>query len=136
MKKNNGILVLFMILLWSGITHASDTLDYVEVLDNLSLSKQTSLHVEMYWQKIRDSQVTWKGVVQNVKGGRGKAEIYVANPDAMTYKGYNLILISYDLEAAAGLKVGDSISFSGRLQKYTGKKGRPVVITLIEAQVH
>ena len=127
------ILALFFIMPPCGA--AAQKLSFEEIVDNLDQAKQTSLHVKMYWQENQGRDVTWTGVVSNVKGGRSRAEIYVANRARQTYKGFNIVLETFDLQRAAQLKIGDTIRFTGRLNNYKGRRGRPVVVYLTEVQV-
>lgn len=75
-------------------------------------------------------EVTWTGKVVNVVGGKAKADIYVANKDRTIYKGYNVVLETYDLQGASKLDIGKNIKFKGVLSDYKGRKGRPIVIYL------
>jgi hypothetical protein len=108
---------------------------FTEVVDNLNLSKKTSLAVKTYWLELKGQEVSWSGNVVNVKGGRGKAEIYVANKQRSSYKGYNIILETYDVEGAAKLDIGRSIKFKGLVNDYKGKQGHPVVIYLNQVEL-
>jgi hypothetical protein len=109
------------------------SLTFGEVVDNLDLAKKTSMYVKEYWLRVKGEKVNWSGEVVNVKGGRNKVEVYVANKDRRTYKGYNIILIGYDKETASKFEIGQKISFSGYLHNYKTRKGNPVVISLNEA---
>jgi hypothetical protein len=101
-----------------------------ELADHLNLSKRTSLHVKTYWDKMKGQTVTWTAKVHDVTGGRGKAKILAINSSRRAYRGYNLVLITYDVETAADLMIGDKIRFRGELYKYKGRKGSPVIIYL------
>jgi len=103
---------------------------FEEVVGHMDLTKKTSLHTETYWNNNLGSTVTWSGSVYDVKGGRGKAVVYVANKAKPLYKGYNIVLTSFDMEAASNLEINQRISFSGQLQKCKNKKGRPIIIYL------
>ena len=132
------IFIMFSILIMSSIKKAQSiqvnaTLSFTDVVDNLDLTKHTSLAVKNYWKDIKGAEVTWKGTVQNVKGGKGKAQILVANKERKTYKGYNIVLVTYNLEAAAKLEPGQPINFTGILYDYKGRKGNPIIIYLNEA---
>ena len=136
-----SIIIVFMALLiinpisLAQSFHTNATLSFVDVVDNLDLSKHTSLAVKNYWKKINGAEVTWKGTVQEVKGGRGKAQILVANEARKTYKGYNIVLVTYNLENAAKLELNDEITFTGNLYNYKGRKGNPVIIYLDQAVI-
>lgn len=126
---------LFLIFVLAVHPSGAADLDFGEVVDQLSLSKETSLAVKSYWESIRGTEVNWSGKVINVRGGRGKAEVAVQNASRPSVKGYNVVLVTYDMDAAAKLNVGDQIHFSGTLHKYNSRKGHPVVITLMEAVI-
>ena len=136
-----SIIIVFMALLiinpilLAQSFHTNATLSFVDVVDNLDLSKHTSLAVKNYWKKINGEEVTWKGTVQEVKGGRGKAQILVTNEARKTYKGYNIVLVTYNLENAAKLELNDEITFTGNLYNYKGRKGNPVIIYLDQAVI-
>jgi hypothetical protein len=99
-------------------------------VDKLNQIKETALAVKANWQEMMGQEVTWTGKVVNVKGGRGKADIFIFNKDRSSYKGYNIVLETFDMEAAANLKIGQKIKFKGILIDYKGKKGNPVIIYL------
>jgi hypothetical protein len=115
-------------------SQGTHSLSFTEVVDSLDLDEKTSLYVKQYWLEIRDQEVTWSGEVKNVKGGRGKAELRVANKARSTYKGFNMVLVSYDVETAAKFEIGQQIKFTGSLYKYKSRKGRPIIIYLNEVE--
>jgi hypothetical protein len=129
-KKICFSFTVIMMILAATVFAQSKTLTFTEVVDNLNLAKNTSLAVKSYWQEIMGQEVSWSGKVVNVKGGRGKAEIFVANKGRTTYKGFNIVLETFDMETAAKLDIGQNIKFSGLLSSYKGKKGNPIVIYL------
>ena len=108
---------------------------FKEFFEHLDLTKNTSLHVKHYWKKNRGKTFTWTGKVVNVKGKRGKAEICVANSEAPTYKGFNLILISYQIDNAAALKIGQEIKFKGQVYNYKGKHGKPIIVYVNNVEI-
>ena len=109
---------------------ASGKSDFTRVVDNLDLSKNTSLHVKTYWKKMAGTPVTMTAIVRDVSGGRGKARILAVNKSRRSYKGYNLVLVTYDVDAAADLHIGERIKFKGELLKYKSRKGNPVILYL------
>ena len=111
------------------------SLSFKEYADHLDYTKNTSLHVEHYWRKTKGQQYTWIGKVVSVKGGRGKAEILVANPDRATYKQYNIVLITYDIDKAAELKLGQTIRFKGDTCNYKSRKGNPIIVYLNNVEI-
>jgi hypothetical protein len=107
---------------------------FTEVVDSLDLTEKTGLYVEQYWQEVKGKEVAWSGVVKNVRGGRGKAELQVANESRKTYKGFNLVLVTYDIATASKLEIGQPIRFTGSLYKYKGRKGNPIILYLNEVE--
>jgi hypothetical protein len=134
MKTKYAVILigLFTLALAVGVFAQDPPKKYTfsELCENLTLTKKTSLYVKTYWEKVRGQEVTWTGIVKNVKGGRGKATIYVANKAKPTYRGYNIILTTYDIEGAGTLEIGQRIQFQGMLNNYKGRKGSPVLIYL------
>jgi len=101
-----------------------------EVVGHMDLTKKTSLHATTYWRDMLGTTVNWTGIVRDVKGGRGKATVFVANKSRSLYKGYNIVLTSFDMDGAANLDLKAKVRFSGQLAKCKNKKGRPIVIYL------
>jgi hypothetical protein len=113
----------------------NQSLSFTQVVDKLDLSKKTSLAAKNFWTKVVGTEVTWSGKVDNVKGGRGKAQILVGNDARRLYKGYNIVLTTFDVDRAATLEIGQKIRFSGYLNKYKSRKGRAVIIYLTDVQI-
>ncbi|MEJ2545286.1 MAG: hypothetical protein P8Y99_14555 [Calditrichaceae bacterium] len=141
MRVLNSIIIVFIALLVMNPTLLAQnaqndaTLSFVDVVDNLDQTKHTSLYVKNYWKKIKGDEVTWQGIVYNVKGGRGKAQILVANKERKTYKGYNIVLVTYNLDTAAGLKLNQEIKFTAFIYNYKGRRGNPIIMYLDEAVI-
>lgn len=134
MKRNIWTLVFFIML--SGLVLAqTKNWTFEQVTDRLDQNKKTALAAKNFWNTIKGSEVAWSGAVYDVKGGRGKAQILVANKARKTYKGYNIVLITYNMDAAAKLEIGQKIRFSGYLNKYKGRKGHPVILYLTDVQI-
>ncbi len=117
-------------LLLAGTSALAGSLTFKEVTSQLDLQKKTSLHVKSYWNKVRGETVTWSAKVHDVKGGRGKAQVFAVEPSGRKYKGFNLVLITFDMDAAADLQINDKIKFTGELYKYKGHRGSPVILYL------
>jgi hypothetical protein len=131
--------VFFLIAAFGLAAHAQDRgpITIATFAANVDTSKKTSLFVKQYWQDVKGQEVTWSGKVKNVKGGRGKAEILVANANWKTYDGYNLVLQTRDVPGAARLEINQHIRFTGKLHNY--KASRSGVLTriyLTEVELH
>ncbi len=130
------IVLLLTLLLLAGLALAqTQRYSFTQVVDKLDLSKKTSLAAKNFWGKVVGTEVTWSGKVDNVKGGRGKAQILVGNDARRLYKGYNIVLTTFDVDAAANLEIGQKIRFSGYLNKYKSRKGRAVIIYLTDVKL-
>jgi eukaryotic-like serine/threonine-protein kinase len=101
---------------------------FKEVADQLDITKNTSLKVKSNWGKIDNKEFTWFGKVVNVKGGWGKAEVHVACPNRSLYKGFNAILVTYDKDAAAELKMNENVKFKGNVYNYKPKRNGLVIL--------
>lgn len=110
-------------------------MDFKEFISHLDQIKNTSLHVEHFWSTNKGKSFTWTGKVVNVKGGRGKAEIWVANPNGSLHKGLNLILVTYQRSEAAKLQIGDEIRFRGNVYNYKGRKGSPIIVYMNNVEI-
>jgi|WetSurSiteA1Bulk_404760.scaffolds.fasta_scaffold105662_1 hypothetical protein len=129
-KKISFLAAAITMILVSIVFAQNNSLSFGEVVDNLNLAKNTSLAVETYWLEIKGAEVTWSGEVVDVKGGKGKAKISIANKNRSTYKGYNIVLETFDMEGAAKLKIGQDVRFNGLISDYKGKKGNPIIVYL------
>jgi len=101
---------------------------FKEFTDKLDLTKNTALFVKNHWPKIKGQECTWTGKVVSVRGGWGKAELHVACPGRMLYRGFNAILVTYDKDAAAELKIGQNIKFKGNVYNYKPKRSGLVIL--------
>lgn len=135
MVRKAAYVLLFMMaaVLFSGNAYSGES--FQKVYDNLDLRKSTKLHVKEYWKEMEGKEVSWSGIVHDVQGGRGKARVLVANKTRPLLKGFNVILIVYDIEKAAKLKRGQAISFKGLLHDFKAGRHGGVVMTLNEAQL-
>lgn len=105
------------------------------VVKQLNVSKNTRLAVKNNWQNLKGTEVNWTARVVDVKGGRGKVQILAVHKGAKKYRGYNLVLTTFDIEAAAQLKKDQRIRFSGQLNKYKAKNGGLVILYLNEVEL-
>ena len=112
-----------------------DLSSFNNLAGHLDLNARTSLHAATSWQNCKGEEVEWAGKVVDVKGGRGKAEIYVAHSSRPKYRGYNIILQCFDMERASKLSRGDRIRFKGLLYSYKGRRGNPVVVVLNSVEI-
>ncbi|MEW5908194.1 MAG: hypothetical protein AB1659_00180 [Thermodesulfobacteriota bacterium] len=106
---------------------------YSEFVENMDLLKHTDLHVKNYWQKMKGQEVTWSGDVVEAQTKRGhRAQVLIADKSKPRYKGYNIVLITPDVDAAAGFQKGESVKFKGVIHNYRGRRGNPLIVTLID----
>ena len=104
---------------------------------SVDTNKKTSLFVKQFWSDVKGQEVTWSGKVKDVKGRRGKAEVFVANKGWKTYSGYNLVLVTRDVSSAGRLEIGQLIRFTGKLSKYKATRaGELNIIYLSEVEFH
>ncbi len=130
------MLTVTTLLVFAGLVLAqTQPFSFTQVVDKLDLSKKTSLAAKNFWTKVVGTEVTWSGKVENVKGGRGKAQILVGNDARRLYKGYNIVLTTFDIDGAASLEIGQKIRFKGYLNKYKSRRGRAVIIYLTDVQL-
>ncbi len=122
-------IIFFMTAIFSNVS-ADEGPGFMEVVGHMDLTKNTSLHTDTYWNSMLGTTVSWNGIVKDVKGGRGKAVVYVANKSKRLYKGYNIVLTTFDKEGASKLGLNKTVKFSGQLTKCKNKKGRPIIIYL------
>ena len=131
--------VIWMIILAVGIAapaHADDAgLSYADFAAGVSLEANTSLGAKAFWQSHYKQIVTWSADVVEVKGHRRGAEILLAKPGYPLNRGYNIVLIVADRNAAGVLKRGDTLRFQGQLERYKGSVGRPMVVYLSNGQL-
>ncbi len=131
--RNAGFLVVLLaMLLMPGIAAADD---FGRIADNLDLRKNTKLHVKEYWKTVEGTEFASSGRVVDVRGGRGKAQVLVLNRSRTPVRGHNIVLIVYDVSAAAGLKKGQSVKFKGYLHSYDADRRGAVVLTVRDAQL-
>ena len=107
---------------------------FAEVVDNMDLRKQTKLKTKEYWQKVKGTEVTWSGAVYDVQGDSSKAKVYVADKSRPLHSGYNIAVVTHDIEKAANLKKGQSLRFKGNLDDFRNKSAGGIV-TVVNAQI-
>ncbi len=139
-----GLLAISLVLFGAYVGFGKDEtftvakrkgLSFGYVYDNLDLKKNTKLYTREFWKEVEGKEVVWKGIVFDVRGGRGKAKVYVVNKKRAPVKGYNIILVIYDISNAAKLKKGQKIRFRGYLHNYKSGKRGGVVIILRDAEI-
>lgn len=102
-------------------------LEFATVVDSLDPQKNTKLAVKEYWKGISGQEVSWSGQVMEVKGGSSKVKIWVANKARPLYKGYNIVVVTRDVEKAATLKKGQTVHFKGSLDDYDDFRGGTII---------
>ena len=113
--------------------------DTVEVIENPyandpynkfceELLQQTSLTRKTFWGKHVNEKVSWSGELVDVKGRPGKYELHLNNKSRGTYKGFNMILVSYTSDGSVpALKMGDHVKFTGNLYNFRLKANNVVI---------
>lgn len=130
--KRLSMLILPLLLALSA--YAAD-LGFATVVDNLDLRKNTKLHVQEYWKGIAGQTVQWSGEAVDVQGGkRSRVKVFIADTSQPLYKGYNIVVISHDIEKAATIKKGQKVKFSGQLSRFNAKRAG-AVIEISDAQL-
>ena len=93
--------------------------DYDTICRDLDTDHNTSMYIDYKWKEYTGQTVQWTGKVIDVKGGRGKALIYIEKSNSgKTYKDYNIVLYTTDMDSAAALKKNENITFEGTLYRY------------------
>lgn len=101
---------------------------FAEVVDGVDGSKNTKLAAKENWKKFKGQEVSWSGVIHQVDSkGSKEAKVYVADKSRPLYKGYNIELITSDIEKAAGFKKGQTIRFKGFIDDFDSKDPGAVV---------
>ena len=107
---------------------------FAEVVDNMDSRKHTKMQAKEYWQKVKGREVTWSGVVYDVQGGSSKAKVYVADKSRPLHSGYNIAVVTHDIEKAVNLKKGQSLRFKGTLDDFRNKDAGGIA-TVVNAQI-
>jgi serine/threonine-protein kinase len=95
------------------------------------LLSQTSLTRKSFWRKNINKEFTWSGKMVDVKGRPGKYEIHINDASRGTYKGFNIILVSYTSDGSVpALKRGDEVKFTGNIYNYRLKSNDVVIAYL------
>jgi len=134
MKPNRRHVVVLAILFLASLPLAALATGFGELVDHMDSRKQTSLHAKEYWQKVKGTEVSWSGIVYDVKGDSSKAKVYVADKSRPLHSGYNIVIVTHDIEKAANLKKGQSLRFKGNLDDFRSKDAGGIV-TLANAQI-
>ena len=87
-----------------------------DIIKAIDPNGNTELAVKDFWNRTKGTKVNWEGVVLEVEGGRSKAEILFACYEFQTYRGYNVVVSTFDQSGAAKLKKGSKASFTGVLK--------------------
>lgn len=130
--KKLSLMAASSLLTFSAL--AGDSMSFGVVVDNLDVHKNTKLHVREYWKSIANQPVSWSGEVYNVKASRSKVQLLVADKSRPLYKGYNIVVNTRDVSAAADLKIGQRVRFTGTLHEYKAER-EGAVLQLADAQL-
>ena len=134
MKPNRRHVVILSLLLFTSLPLTVLALGFGEIVDHMDSRKQTKMYTKEYWQKVKGTEVTWSGVVHDVKGGSSKAKVYVADRSRPLHSGYNIVVVTHDIEKAAKLRKGQSLRFKGNLDDFRNKSAGGIV-TIANAQI-
>lgn len=108
---------------------------FAEMRHHLNANKRTALHVTEYWKEKMGTTVTWGGKVVGATAGRGSAaQVQVANSEGPTYRGYNVMLMTSDVDTASSLEIGQRIKFRGSLMKQSPSRDGSLMITLKDVE--
>ena len=110
---------------------------FVKMMDSIDLNgpRNTSLSIKTNWTNLKGQEATFTATVVDVKGGRGKVQIYARKDGKPLYKGYNIILTSFDEMGAAKLRKGDTFTFKGMYEDKKQRRGGPLVIYFNNVQL-
>lgn len=117
-----------------GTAAGAASYEFGTVIDHLDRRKVTKLHAQEYCKDAKGADVSWSGKVYDVKGGRNRAKIFVANGSRPIYRGYNIVAVSDDVDAAARVKKGQQVRVQGRISRCT-LKDKGAIIELGNASV-
>lgn len=134
MRRHTGWIAIVFTFAALGAAAAAE-LGFGQVVDNLDLQKNTKLHVREYWEGVRGRVLSSSGTVVDVKGGRGRAQVIVANTSRRLVRGHNIVLVMDDEQRAAKLRKGQQIRFRGALHDYRSARHGGVVLTLSNAEL-
>lgn len=101
--------------------------EFGTVIDHLDRRKVTKLHAQEYCKEAKGADVSWSGKVHDVKGGRRAAKIYVANTSRPIYRGYNIVAVTDDVDAAAKVRKGDTVRIKGQISRCTLKDNGAII---------
>jgi hypothetical protein len=125
MRTSVFVSALVGALLANGAAAASR--DFGTVIDNLDRRKVTKMHAQDYCKDIKGTEVSWGGKVYDVKGGRRSAKIYVANNARPIYRGYNIVAVTTDLDAAAKVRKGEQVRVTGSVDRCVLKDNGAII---------
>jgi hypothetical protein len=109
--------------------------EFGTVIDNLDRRKVTKLHAQDYCRQAKGAEVSWSGKVYDVKGGRRSAKVYLANTTRPIYRGYNIVAVTTDLDAAARVRKGEQVRVTGSVDRCI-LKDNGAIIELDNVTVH
>lgn len=123
---------LFAIL---SATVAAAGPSYASLVDKLDIKKSTKLQLAETWKGYKGQEVSWTATVVEVKDGKRTAKVYLVDHARRSFKGYNIILATNDIGAAAKLRRGQKIRFQGMLYDYDHHNNGSITIDLREGRI-
>lgn len=113
--------------LFLSVGAAAASFDFGTVVDNLDRRKVTKMHAQEYCKSVRGQEVSWSGDVYDVKGGRNRAKIFVAERSRPVFQGYNIVVLTSEMDRAAAVKKGQRIHFKGQIRGCTLKDNGAII---------
>ncbi len=111
------------------------SLVFEDVVRCMDLKEGSKAEMKKCWKGISGKVVNWSGEVSNVRKARSKSIVYINSGRKTSDKGYNVSFVTVE-PAAANLKKGDFIRFSGKLVDYDYDRQRNVMFELREVKLY
>ncbi len=130
LKHFSLLLAFFLLSSAPRAAAASEAVSFSQIASGLSSLDNTPLAAERFWHGWRGRRVTWDATITAVRLGRTRQQIYLAHPDGLTYRGYNIVLSTADYNVVSNLSTGQMVRFTGALERYKARRGSPMVVVL------
>lgn len=128
MKKIVWSLICATALVLANSTPAmAESLSFGQVIDGLSAKNKTKAELREVWGKFKRQEINWSGTVHDVDKSRDEAKVYIADKSRPLYEGFNIYIVTKDVDKAMKLKRGDAVHFKGLIDDYHVHDGVTVV---------